>query len=785
MHLESLTVLVKDADHLLKTDILGKSDPFLQLTVDTQVKTTTVKKGSSPTWEEEFKFQLSDVPSYAEVLKLEMFDKDMMGKDFMGEGMVSFESIKSEPILKVVPLQKDGKPAGHVRVLLTGHYKGTKTATSGSSTGGSHAHSSHAGHSHAAHSSHTAHTAHTPSSAHTASNTGQPLVMKRMTVVVVDGHDLKDTDLIGKPDPTVYITAGSQKANTTKKKNTCEPVWNEEFSFNGDFLKELDLEVKDKDLLGSDTMGKGKLVLDQELLRDIKAHGSTTRSVPLLRKNKPVGNINLRLSAEFHAIQETVSMKPQTPKPSKPTTTGAGGLLKKSSTHTAGSSTHKSSHSAHSAHGTHTKHKPAKTLSALERMDMADGKMDGLYHGHAIGESRHTAHKSAHGDTHTRPKYSGRCTNCEWCRAVLPVRELEYHLKNECRIAPMTCDAIDTEFPSTRCTFKCKGAEAMKNHRARCQYQAVDCPNGLCKVTNSRRSAGVHAEVCPYHTLTCPLCKMEFYRMDQDYHLSVCNKKEIACPLGCGQKMARQDLPKHLEREYMMHSHEALVAKDYLPVDHPSMVYAVLLKELKSLRAQAELGRNAALCFDEAGREAHALNYMELHPVSHDEEYKTLSTYMHTSVDTALVHTGPNSYNLTEVTERTFGVEELQPRSAYLDGLESAGVTHTAVSYDADAAERAAYLANFKPGTYDLEADQKYAAEHPEEIAKLQEQYVSMPYEVETRPVVIHRVDGRPIVLHGDSDLDERPTIATLDIRRAEEDLPPYVIGDRYMMSRE
>ena len=64
----------------------------------------------------------------------------------------------------------------------------------------------------------------------------------------------------------------------------------------------LHLEMWDKDPVGKDSMGEGVLPLDGDLKRDLMAageHRSVTKIVPLHRKGKLAGSVELEVIGEF------------------------------------------------------------------------------------------------------------------------------------------------------------------------------------------------------------------------------------------------------------------------------------------------------------------------------------------------------------------------------------------------------------------------------------------------------------------------------------------------------
>ncbi|XP_037447870.1 C2 and GRAM domain-containing protein At1g03370-like [Triticum dicoccoides] len=87
-----LTVRVIGARNLRAMDFNGFSDPYVKLQVGKQrFKTKVVKMNLNPEWDQEFSFLVADV---REVLKLDVYDEDMIGTDdFLGQVRVTLEDL--------------------------------------------------------------------------------------------------------------------------------------------------------------------------------------------------------------------------------------------------------------------------------------------------------------------------------------------------------------------------------------------------------------------------------------------------------------------------------------------------------------------------------------------------------------------------------------------------------------------------------------------------------------------------------------------------------------------
>jgi Ca2+-dependent lipid-binding protein len=74
-----------------------------------------------------------------------------------------------------------------------------------------------------------------------------------LTVHVVEARDLKPMDMDGTSDPYVILQIEDQRIETSFKKSTLNPVWNESFTFEISHGREaLFIEVMDKDTFGDD-----------------------------------------------------------------------------------------------------------------------------------------------------------------------------------------------------------------------------------------------------------------------------------------------------------------------------------------------------------------------------------------------------------------------------------------------------------------------------------------------------------------------------------------------------
>lgn len=93
-----------------------------------------------------------------------------------------------------------------------------------------------------------------------------------LTVHVVEARELRPMDVDGTSDPYVILQIEDQRIETTFKKSTLNPVWNESFTFEiihgGEPLL---IEVMDKDTFGDDD-SEGICQFRLQNLRDQMKH---------------------------------------------------------------------------------------------------------------------------------------------------------------------------------------------------------------------------------------------------------------------------------------------------------------------------------------------------------------------------------------------------------------------------------------------------------------------------------------------------------------------------------
>ena len=107
------------ARNLVKMDIIGKSDPFIVVTVnDVIYRSETINNNLNPVFDYKCQFEIGNT---TEKIKIELFDEDYIkDSDFMGEILLDLTSLKYQPILESwIPLSK----CAHGEIQLSAKYE--------------------------------------------------------------------------------------------------------------------------------------------------------------------------------------------------------------------------------------------------------------------------------------------------------------------------------------------------------------------------------------------------------------------------------------------------------------------------------------------------------------------------------------------------------------------------------------------------------------------------------------------------------------------------------------
>ena len=248
----NLHVNIKEAKDLIKSDMIGKSDPYAVLTYgNNKLKTHPVKNDQNPSWNFE-----GDIPieeGGPGVIKLEVFDADKFGKD-KSLGITSLDVmdiVENSPIDDTwVPL--DGVKSGKVKLSADFTPEGELPALGSGRKGSSNILD--------------------PRRGSKISATDEARVGSRKASGITDvsdalipgpgvvhvnvkkGKDLVKADMIGKSDPYVAITHDGNKTKSKVVKNNQNPDWNFEVNIPVDSQSPntVKIEVLDSDRFGKD-----------------------------------------------------------------------------------------------------------------------------------------------------------------------------------------------------------------------------------------------------------------------------------------------------------------------------------------------------------------------------------------------------------------------------------------------------------------------------------------------------------------------------------------------------
>nr|KYP57319.1 Extended synaptotagmin-3 [Cajanus cajan] len=113
-----LSVTVISAEDLPATDFMGKSDPFVVLTLkkaETKNKTRVVNDSLNPVWNQTFDFVVED--GLHDMLIVEVWDHDTFGKDYMGRCILTLTKVILEGEYKE-RFELDGAKSGYLNLHL-------------------------------------------------------------------------------------------------------------------------------------------------------------------------------------------------------------------------------------------------------------------------------------------------------------------------------------------------------------------------------------------------------------------------------------------------------------------------------------------------------------------------------------------------------------------------------------------------------------------------------------------------------------------------------------------
>merc|ERR1719431_637601 len=239
---------IVQAKDLIKTDMIGKSDPFAVVTYgNEQIKTNTVKNNQNPEWN--FEADIPYNPNYSDTLKIEIFDEDKLGKNqLLGTSVIDIPSLANNEPLNNVWIPLSGVKSGHVQVsadftptefheyenVRPDQFKKMSPQRDSGALGA-------------------------PRSAKSPESDK----LGKIKLDLLMAKDLIKTDMVGKSDPYAIITHGNQKFKTDIKKNTQNPEFNIqcEVEVPDSNDRHISIDLYDADKFGKDTF-LGNLNLD-------------------------------------------------------------------------------------------------------------------------------------------------------------------------------------------------------------------------------------------------------------------------------------------------------------------------------------------------------------------------------------------------------------------------------------------------------------------------------------------------------------------------------------------
>jgi len=239
---------IVQAKDLIKTDMIGKSDPFAVVTYgNEQIKTNTVKNNQNPEWN--FEADIPYNPNYSDTLKIEIFDEDKLGKNkLLGTSYIDIPNLANNEPLDNVWIPLSGVKSGELQVsadfvpaefheyenIRPDQFNKMSPQRDSGSLGA-------------------------PRSA----KSPESEKLGKVKLDLLMAKDLIKTDMVGKSDPYAIITHGSQKFKTDIMKNTQNPEWNIqcEVEVPDSNDRNISIDLYDADKFGKDTF-LGNLNLD-------------------------------------------------------------------------------------------------------------------------------------------------------------------------------------------------------------------------------------------------------------------------------------------------------------------------------------------------------------------------------------------------------------------------------------------------------------------------------------------------------------------------------------------
>merc|ERR1711911_446001 len=256
---ERLQLIVHRGSDLVKTDIIGKSDPYVVVQYqDKKFKSKTVKNTQEPVWD--FVVNMPVYRNKADKVSISVFDSDIGKDDAMGTTVLDVPELLESGNVENRCIKLDKCKSG---LLYVSYAKGSVVLT--------------------------------PAPAKKESvelpEVAKPTVVKeerqqeavskpekaieaqsaevgeRLHLVIHRASELENKGLMGKSDPYIVVKYQGQKYKSKTVKNNQNPVWDfaVDMNVNPKVSNKIDVVVYDKDIMKDDVMGSA--VLDvQDLL---------------------------------------------------------------------------------------------------------------------------------------------------------------------------------------------------------------------------------------------------------------------------------------------------------------------------------------------------------------------------------------------------------------------------------------------------------------------------------------------------------------------------------------
>uniref|UniRef100_UPI001CB98662 synaptotagmin-5-like n=1 Tax=Erigeron canadensis TaxID=72917 RepID=UPI001CB98662 len=283
----TLEVKLVQAQGLTNKDIIGKSDPFVELYIlplPNITKTSTVINNDlNPIWNEHFEFVVEDIST--QNLTVKIYDDDgLRASELLGCAQVQLSSLEPGKVkdvwielVKDLEIQSDNKDLGKVHLELlycpNGMDNGFKNLFTSNFT------------------------SENTENGDLSSRKKAVIIRGVLSITVISAEDLPSRDIKGKADPYVVLTmkkTGMTNSTRVENKNL-NPVWNQTFDFVvEDGLHDmLVVEVYDHDMFGKSHMGRCIFTLTRVILE-----GEYKDCFPLDGAKSGKLNLNLKWMAQ-------------------------------------------------------------------------------------------------------------------------------------------------------------------------------------------------------------------------------------------------------------------------------------------------------------------------------------------------------------------------------------------------------------------------------------------------------------------------------------------------------